>query len=196
MNEEWKDIIGYDECYQVSNFGRVKSLRRDVKNSASGQRIVSEKILKHGATPEGYLFVNLSKENKQKNCKVSHLVWDHFGSKSRDGRRLQVDHIDSDIRNNHINNLQILSQRDNISKGYVTKETTSKYPGVHWHKIDKNWQTNIYKNGKCRYLGRYKNEFYAFLNYTYCANILNRNIYGGKLTAPKNETFFIDYQPL
>lgn len=43
--EIWKDIVGYENLYQVSNFGRVKSLARIVSNGA-GKRNVEERILK------------------------------------------------------------------------------------------------------------------------------------------------------
>ena len=42
MKEIWKDIEGYEGLYQVSNLGRVKSLKRFV-NSKNGERTVNEK---------------------------------------------------------------------------------------------------------------------------------------------------------
>ena len=43
--EIWKDIKGYEGLYQVSNMGRIKSLKRKVKNK-NGYRIANEKIIK------------------------------------------------------------------------------------------------------------------------------------------------------
>lgn len=58
MTEIWKDIEGYEGLYQVSNFGRVKSLERRVKGKFPGttQRI-KEKIRKFSYTTEGYAYV-------------------------------------------------------------------------------------------------------------------------------------------
>jgi len=45
--EEWRDIIGYEGMYEVSNFGRVKSLRRKVRYKNSF-RTIKEKIMSPG----------------------------------------------------------------------------------------------------------------------------------------------------
>ena len=56
MKEEWKDIKGYENKYQVSTLGRVRSL----KNSKNTFRIKLLSLRKH---KQGYLLVNLSKNN-------------------------------------------------------------------------------------------------------------------------------------
>ena len=60
MNEEWRDIEGYEGLYQVSNLGRVKSLRD--KNNKKRELILKPKIMRNG-----YLKVDLCKNGKQKN---------------------------------------------------------------------------------------------------------------------------------
>ena len=52
-NEVWLDIKGYEKLYQISNFGRVKSLRKNV-------------ILKPGVNEKGYLVVVLAENQKRK----------------------------------------------------------------------------------------------------------------------------------
>ena len=64
--EIWKDIIGYEGRYQVSNLGRVKSLNYNNTNK--------EKILKPKKENNGYLRVNLSKNGKAKMYSVHRLV--------------------------------------------------------------------------------------------------------------------------
>lgn len=63
--EEWKDIVGYEGLYQVSNKGNVRSLpRRNAKNG----------ILKPIITHDGYLTVGLCKNGKGKIYKIHRLV--------------------------------------------------------------------------------------------------------------------------
>lgn len=45
-SEVWKDIAGYEGCYQVSNLGRIKSLDRIVVNKNGHTKHVTERILK------------------------------------------------------------------------------------------------------------------------------------------------------
>lgn len=69
MNEIWKSIEGYLN-YQVSNMGRVKSLNYN--------RTGEEKIMKNSKDKDGYLFVRLYKEGKEKTHKVHRLVAQAF----------------------------------------------------------------------------------------------------------------------
>ena len=60
MNEIWKDVVGYEGLYQVSNLGRVKSLKRIIKADFhfGNTRTYKERILKVGNV-RGYQQVNL-----------------------------------------------------------------------------------------------------------------------------------------
>jgi len=157
--ETFKPIKDYEGLYEVSNYGRVKSLEKRVKNGV-GYRTVRERILKL-AIEDGYYFVKLSENSKAKNCRIHQLVWDTFGDRQRNGRTLQVDHIDSNKLNNRIDNLQLLSNRENSSKGWLQRETTSKYTGVSWNKNSKKWGVAIHANGIHKYLGTFINELEA-----------------------------------
>ena len=64
MNEIWKDIPNYEDIYQVSNLGNVKSLSRKIISN-NGFYFSKEIILKP-STQDGYLQVKLSKYNKAK----------------------------------------------------------------------------------------------------------------------------------
>jgi len=59
--EVWKDVKNYEGIYQVSNLGRVKSLKRKVGND-KGFRLVKERILKMQKHPDGYLQLGLNKK--------------------------------------------------------------------------------------------------------------------------------------
>lgn len=65
MEEIWKDIKGYEGLYQISSFGRVKSLERKVKARYNYQ-LIKEKIRKLNKTTAGYLYVVLFKKELTK----------------------------------------------------------------------------------------------------------------------------------
>lgn len=153
--EEWKPIKDFEGLYEISNYGRVKSVIKRYGNM--------DIVLKLSKLVTGYYFATLYKDKKPKSIKISLLVWDHFGDKPRNGRTLQVDHKDNIKTHDWIWNLQLLSQRDNISKGFKCKKTSSKYTGV-----DKNhnkWRASIGINGRKRHLGLFENEYDAHLAY-------------------------------
>ena len=67
LQEIWNDIQGYEGLYQVSNFGRVKSLpkKHDI-SMGKGYYITKERILQPGEDKDGYLQVGLRKNKKTK----------------------------------------------------------------------------------------------------------------------------------
>ena len=74
MKEIWKDIKGYEDLYQVSNFGRIKSLPK----KRNGKFTEKEIILKLFKNTNGYIQTNLWKNNKGKNFLVHKLVAEAF----------------------------------------------------------------------------------------------------------------------
>lgn len=80
--EEWRDIKGYEGLYQVSDWGRVKSLDRTVIQKANGGKEITRKypgtILKQTMEKDGYLIVGLCKNRIQKQKRVHVLVAETF----------------------------------------------------------------------------------------------------------------------
>lgn len=76
MIEEWKDVKGYEGLYQVSNFGRVKSLSKIVIRGNRIKQPLKERILKHGLSME-YPFVSLH-NGTAKLIKIHKLVAEAF----------------------------------------------------------------------------------------------------------------------
>lgn len=67
-----------------------------------------------------------------------------------------IDHINHDTLDNRRSNLRIVSHRQNLQN--MKRETTSKYPGVYWHKLRKKWRAQINFNGKRKHLGLFNDE--------------------------------------
>jgi len=159
--EIWKDIKGYEGYYQVSNMGNVRSLDRTIIDSLFRARHIMGVKIKPFKNRKGYACVELHKNSKAKAAKVHHLVFDTFTGLNRNS--FVIDHIDGNPSNNHIDNLQLLTNRENVSKGYSTKQKSSKYTGV--YKFGNKWQSAIYKNGKSHYLGTFNCETVAHIAY-------------------------------
>lgn len=155
MQEEiWKDIPQYEGLYQVSNLGNVKSLSRDI-NNRYGVYISKEKLLKP-YIKNNYVVFFLSKNKKHKQKSLHQLIAMAFLNHTPNGNKIVVDHINNNQLDNRIENLQIITQRENSSKD--VKNKTSKYTGVSWDKNRKKWTCKIKINGKTINLGRFKCE--------------------------------------
>lgn len=109
--EEWRDIPGYEGLYQVSNTGRVKSL--NYKHTGK------EGFLKPCTSHNGYLYVTLCKDKKYRHYFVHRIVWVSFVGLIPHG--MQVNHIDECKTNNFLENLNLLSCRDNNNWGTHTE---------------------------------------------------------------------------
>jgi hypothetical protein len=107
-NEIWLDIPGYEQLYQVSNCGRVRSLPRKIKTTR-GFSNFKGKLLKPGIHSAGYLVVNLSVANKITQAYVHRLVALVFFGYSE----LEVNHKDLNTSNNHIGNLEYVTRKEN-----------------------------------------------------------------------------------
>jgi len=114
--EIWKDILGFEGLYQVSNFGNVKSLEKTYyAGNYKSKRLQKEIILKPYSTGR-YLCVNLTKNGIGKNYKVHRLVALHFLPIIEN--KNEVNHIDGDAFNNHLDNLEWSNRSENQQHAY------------------------------------------------------------------------------
>jgi hypothetical protein len=158
--EIWKDIQGYEGYYQISSFGRVKSLSRLVCRGYVF-RMCKDKIRKIRFMNNGYLEVNLWLESKGKKFRVHRLVALNFINNPN--KKSDVNHIDSIRFNNNVKNLEWVSHLENICHSKINRKTKSKYVGVSFSTKNKNaWQSYICINNKTIYLGIYKTEEEAY----------------------------------
>lgn len=108
MNKEiWKDITGYEGLYQVSDQGRVKSLKR--------KGCKKERVLKPAVDQGGYLIVTLSDGEKRKNFKVHRIVCEAFHENHDE--KTQVNHINEIKTDNRACNLEWCTAKENINHG-------------------------------------------------------------------------------
>lgn len=114
MQEEWKDIIGYESIYQASNLGRIRSLDREVYNNGNKTLCkVKGKILKPNKDKGGYQYVGLVKDKiKTTSIKVHKLIALIFCEGYAEG--LEVNHKDGIRDNNIYTNLEWVTRSQNI----------------------------------------------------------------------------------
>ena len=140
--ENWKPIKDFEGYYEISSFGRVKSLNRVIETSNGINKKIKERILKSSKNSNGYLIVKLKKNNKPKIFKVHRLVAEAF-IPNPEGKPY-IDHINTIRTDNRVSNLRWVTQKENCNnelskknyseaqKGHeVSEETKKKISEVH-----------------------------------------------------------------
>ena len=115
MDEIWKDIPGYEGCYQVSNLGQVKSL-------PGGRR--KGQLLRPGEASNGYLTVALWKDGKVRSFTVQSLVISAFVGPQPGG--FYIRHKDDCRQNNRLDNLCYGTPSENFRDVYELGHTHRK----------------------------------------------------------------------
>ena len=116
MKEIWKDIEGYGGYYQVSNYGVIRSF--NLANTDS-KRCVPKYIkpTTNGAG-KGYLIVNFRHKGIRKSFLVHRLVAITFIDNPKN--KPQVNHIDGDVKNNLVSNLEWVTSKENVQHAIRT----------------------------------------------------------------------------
>lgn len=122
-SEIWKDIKGYEGLYQVSNYGRVKSL----KGTGNGIRKKDDIIILSFRNSNGYNRVHLMKNGKEQNIYVHRLVAEAFIPNPNNYPI--VNHKDEDKSNNNVNNLEWCTHKYNVNYGTATERMSKTRKG-------------------------------------------------------------------
>ena len=116
MEEIWKDIPGYEGCYQCSNLGNIRSLTR-FKVYKDALRKLTGRVLLPSKDKDGYKRVTLYKNGKKYQAMVHRMVGICFiplscGENYKD---YQINHLDHDTGNNKITNLEWVTGTENMA---------------------------------------------------------------------------------
>jgi len=152
--EIYKDIIGFEEDYMISNYGNVISKKFKI-----------HKLLNPGCDTNGYPQVILNKKGKQKCVKISRLVAIHFIENPNN--LIDVNHIDFNKKNNHHSNLEWVSKRENSAhRNFHSKSSgKSKLLGAMWNSKRNKWCSEFKHEGKRYWLGFFPTDFDAHQAY-------------------------------
>lgn len=153
MEEIWKDVVGYEGYYQVSNLGRVRSLDRIASN---GRKIKGKILSTKVNTPPYYPRVSLSVNGKMKLVQVHRLVAQAFVYNPDPEHKTQVGHKDESRTNNRADNLEWVTPKENsnmpLHRERVSKANEGKV-------LSTETKSKISLSQKGKYKGE-KNPFY------------------------------------
>ena len=107
MEEQWRDISGYEGLYQVSNLGQVKSM--DYRHTGK------EKVISSQTQKNGYLHVSLWKDRTKRFFYIHRLVADAFIPNP--DNLPEVNHKDECLSNNSVDNLEWCTSIYNANYG-------------------------------------------------------------------------------
>lgn len=111
-NEIWKDVPGYVGIYQVSNYGRIKSLSRHIYRKNGQISKLQEKILSPGIDKYGYYIVVLC--NGKKETKTIHRIV-ALSFINNPNNLPEIDHKDGNRKNNKVENLRWVTRKENAN---------------------------------------------------------------------------------
>ena len=134
--EIWKDVVGYEGLYKISNLGRLKSLKRTFLYSKGVYRTFDERIKKVCETSkrknrQGYLCSRLKDKNGKSKCEYIHILVAKAFIKNK-GNKPTVNHIDGNKHNNNVINLEWCSYSENNSHA-IKNGLRPKYIGALRH---------------------------------------------------------------
>jgi len=121
MKEIWKKVNGYEDIYEVSNFGNVRSLNHKVNTGIKNQNYVimrGRNLHIYQDKPNDYKYVKLCKNNKITKKYIHRLVAIAFIPNYND--LPVVNHIDGDKENNNIDNLEWCTAQENTQHAFKT----------------------------------------------------------------------------
>jgi hypothetical protein len=146
--EIWKEISGYEGSYAISNYGKVKSIKKNL-------------ILKNIYDKKGYLYIGLSKNGKETKFKIHRLVGIHFLDNPQN--LPQIDHIDRIKDNNLVSNLRWVNNSINAHNSGPRKNGSSKFRGVSYDSSAgiKKWRAIVSIDKHNYHLGRFLTELEA-----------------------------------
>ena len=107
----WRPVKGFEDRYEVSNDGQIRSLDIVLNCRGTGTRSHKGKILPQRANCRGYITVNLCKDSRMHTKLVHRLVAEAFID--NESGKDQVNHIDRDVTNNVASNLEWVTDNEN-----------------------------------------------------------------------------------
>jgi len=129
MFEIYRDVAGFEGLYRVSTRGSVKSLARTAQRKDGRKQLVRERILKAPPDTPGYAQVDLhTTDGKTVKKKIHCLVAETF--LLRPEGQLEINHKDEIKTNNHVNNLEWVTHKENLNHGTAQRANIARMKPV------------------------------------------------------------------
>jgi len=136
INETWKDVVGYEGIYEVSNLGQVRTHENKTTfTEKHGLRKWKQRILKQKTSKDNCRRVSLWNDGKEQTWLVHRLV--AFAFIPTIENKLFINHIDGDRLNNNVTNLEWCNHKENNNHAFDTDLMTSNIKIVLVHKVTK-----------------------------------------------------------
>lgn len=141
-NEEWRPVPGYEDSYEVSNTGRVRSLPRASISPRGYVFKIRERILRAAPDGKGYLMVWLYQDGKRRSVKVARLVAEAFIPNPEN--KSQVDHINAVKHDNRVENLRWVTGKENFHNPISYKRNAESKTGILNHRSKRVFQYTLH----------------------------------------------------
>jgi hypothetical protein len=161
--EIWKDVPGYEGLYQVNNLGIIKSIKNN-----------KVRIRKPQIDTWKYYKLDLWKNSKMKQMQIHKIVFISFNFNPP--KNMVINHIDGNKLNNNLSNLELITQRENVSHGEIYNNK-NKNIGVCFYKPNNKYRAHIYIDKKLKHLGYFNTideAIFARKSFEIENNIINK----------------------
>lgn len=127
VSEEWRDVVGHEGFYQVSQIGNVRSLDRVIYRKNGTKQRLRGRVMRPSDNGSGYRQLPL--KNPIRTAKIHWLVAEAFLGPRPSGK--EINHIDGDKTNNAVTNLEYVTKGENLTHaiGIGLREALPSRPG-------------------------------------------------------------------
>ena len=173
INENWKDVVGFEGRYMISNLGNVKSIVTNHGKPTDKQ--VTKRVRSKTCD---YHYVQFWRKDKPTHKAIHRLVAEAFIPNPEN--KPIVNHLDGNKHNNAVNNLEWATHSENHKHAFATglrsvedcrdrmigqvRGKASNYRYVYFDKSRNRWKTSIKANGKVQYQKRHATELEAAID--------------------------------
>ena len=139
-----KYLSRYDNNYYVTSEGSVFSVDKVVRCHKNSTRIIKGRRLNGSIDKDGYVYVCLSINGRERNERVHRLILEGFLGT----RNMPIDHIDGNKKNNCITNLEYVTVKENTRRYHSGIKGSRDLIGLNFNKSQNNYKITRWVNGK------------------------------------------------